>query len=40
MPREIPVRFYMLLIWKERRFKRIKDRLLKFVLTIAEILSN
>jgi len=40
MANPIPVDFYMLLIWKKRRFKWLKSKLLKIVLTLAEILAN
>jgi len=40
MPSEIPVDFYMLLIWKRRRFRRIKNFLLRRLLTICEVLAN
>jgi len=40
MPAEIEVRFYMLTIWKHRRFARVKDAILTRLLTIAECLAN
>lgn len=40
MPNKIPVHVYTLLIHRDRRNAKVKNKLLKAVLTIAEVLAN
>jgi len=40
MPNRIEVRLYVLSIWKHRRWARVKDALLKRLLTLCEVLAN